>query len=238
MFGDDLGVHSSATTRAQWDINVGLRDYMRSVFNKMALALLVSGLTAMITVAIFGAALKGGLGLLFALIPLPFVFVLSYGIHKFEYATAQVLFLLFAVAMGMSMSSLFLMFTAKSVALVFFITAATFASASLVGYTTRMDLSRMGSFLIMGLIGILIAIVVNIFLASPVITFVVSILGVLIFTGLTAYDVQNLRNDYLTNGEIYGFDSPERSALYGALSLYLNFVNIFQFLLNLLGSRE
>ena len=150
----------------------------------------------------------------------------------------QLLFWTFAVAMGMSLSTLFVVFTTKSIATVFFISAATFAAASLWGYTTNRDLTSMGNFLIMGAVGILIAMLVNIWLASSMLMFVVSVLGVVIFTGLTAYDVQNLKNDYLNYGEVYGFDSPEKSALYGALNLYLNFINIFQFLLNLIGDRE
>jgi FtsH-binding integral membrane protein len=106
------------------------------------------------------------------------------------------------------------------------------------GYTTSTDLTKMGNFLFMGMVGIMIAMLVNIFLGSSMVMFVVSVLGVLIFTGLTAYDVQNLKNDYLNYGEVLGFDSPEKSALYGAFSLYLNFINIFQFLLNLLGDRD
>jgi len=120
----------------------------------------------------------------------------------------------------------------------FFITSATFAAASIMGYTTSRDLTKMGTFLLMGLIGILIALVVNIFLGSGLLAFVISVVGVLVFTGLTAYDTQQIKSDYLTNGEVYGMDSPEKSAVYGALSLYLNFINLFQMLLNLLGDRD
>ena len=129
-------------------------------------------------------------------------------------------------------------FTASSIASVFFISAATFATASLIGYTTKRDLTNMGTFLMVGLVGILIAGVVNIFLASSALAFAISVIGVVVFVGLTAYDTQKLKNDYLTNGEVYGFDSPQKSALFGAFSLYLNFINIFQMLLNLLGVRD
>jgi FtsH-binding integral membrane protein len=217
----------------------GLRAFMISIFNRMTVALTVSGVIAMLTAALLGPALKGSiLALVFALTPLAFVLVLSFGINKLSYGTANVLFWLFAASMGLSMATIFLTYTATSIASTFFITAATFASASLVGYTTKRDLTNMGTFLIMGLIGILIASIVNIFLASSMLAFIVSVLGVVIFTGLTAYDCQNLKNDYLTQGEVYGFDSPEKSALFGALSLYLNFVNIFQMLLSLLGTRS
>ena len=132
----------------------------------------------------------------------------------------------------------FVVFTATSIASVFFISAATFATASLIGYTTNRDLTNMGTFLMVGLVGILIAGVVNIFLASSALAFAISVIGVVVFVGLTAYDTQKLKNDYLTNGEVYGFDSPQKSALFGAFSLYLNFINIFQMLLNLLGVRD
>jgi len=220
-------------------LDQGLRTFMMSIFNRMTAALVVSGITAWFTAALLGGALKTGLlPIIFALIPLAFVLVLSFGIHKLSYGTANWLFWLFAVSMGLSLGSIFVTYTGVSIASTFFITAATFASASAIGYTTKRDLTNMGTFLIMGLIGILIASVVNIFLASSMLAFIVSVLGVVIFTGLTAYDCQNLKNDYLSNGEVYGFDSPEKSALFGALSLYLNFVNIFQMLLSLLGNRQ
>lgn len=217
----------------------GLRTFMTSIFNRMTGALALSGVTAYFTAALLGASLKTGLlPIVLALIPLAFVLVLSFGINRLSYGAANVIFWAFAVSMGMSMGSIFVTYTGVSIASTFFITAATFASASLIGYTTKRDLTNMGTFLIMGLIGILIASIVNIFLASSMLAFIVSVLGVVIFTGLTAYDCQNLKNDYLTGGEVYGFDSPEKSALFGALSLYLNFVNIFQMLLSLIGQRQ
>lgn len=229
--------HPATHTAAASD--EGLRAFMRGIFNLMTGAMALSGATAWITYSILGAALKGGLlPIIFALTPLAFVLVLSFGIHRLSYSTANLLFWLFSASMGLSLASIFVMFTATSIASVFFITAATFASASLIGYTTKRDLTNMGTFLMVGLIGILIAGVVNIFLASSVLSFVISVIGVVVFVGLTAYDTQNLKNDYLTNGEVYGFDSPQKSALFGALSLYLNFINIFQMLLNLLGVRE
>lgn len=220
-------------------VDEGLRAFMTGIFNRMAAALALSGVVAYVTAIMLGSALKAGLlPILFAITPLAFVLVLSFGIHKLSYATANLLFWLFAASMGLSLSSIFVMFTGASIASTFFITAATFASASLIGYTTKMDLTRMGTFLLVGLIGIIIAALVNIFLASPALAFAISVIGVIVFVGLTAYDCQNLKNDYLTNGEVYGFDSPQKSALYGALSLYLNFVNLFQMLLSLLGTRQ
>ena len=217
----------------------GLRAFMLSIFNRMTVALVVSGVTAWFTAALLGAALKGSmLSLVFALSPLVFVLVLSFGIHKLSYGAANAIFWLFAVSMGLSLATIFLTYTTASITSTFFITAATFASASLIGYTTKRDLTNMGMFLMVGLIGILIAAIVNIFLASSALAFAISVIGVVIFVGLTAYDCQNLKNDYLTNGEVYGFDSPQKSALFGALSLYLNFINIFQMLLSLLGNRQ
>jgi uncharacterized protein len=230
-------VSLSASSLSQTD--EGLRAFMISIFNRMTVALTVSGVVAMLTAALLGPALKASiLALVFALTPLAFVLVLSFGIHKLSYGAANMIFWLFAVSMGLSLSTIFLTYTTGSITSMFFITAATFASASLIGYTTKRDLTNMGMFLMVGLIGILIAAIVNIFLASSMLTFVISVIGVIVFTGLTAYDCQNLKNDYLTNGQVYGFDSPQKSALYGALSLYLNFVNIFQMLLHLLGNRE
>lgn len=217
----------------------GLRTFMRDIFNLMAGALTVSGATAWITYSILGTALKGGLlPIVFALTPLAFVLVLSFGIYRLSYSTANLLFWLFSASMGLSLASIFVVFTASSIASVFFISAATFATASLIGYTTKRDLTNMGTFLMVGLDGILIAGVVNIFLASSALAFAISVIGVVVFVGLTAYDTQKLKNDYLTNGEVYGFDSPQKSALFGAFSLYLNFINIFQMLLNLLGVRD
>lgn len=217
----------------------GLRVFMRGIFNLMTGALVVSGSTAWLTAAVLGPALKGGLlPIIFALTPLAFVLVLSFGIHRLSYATANLVFWLFAASMGLSLSSIFVTYTGTSIASVFFISAATFATASIVGYTTKRDLTNMGTFLMVGLIGILIAGIVNIFLASSALAFAISVIGVIVFVGLTAYDTQNLKNDYLTNGSVYGFDSPQKSALFGALSLYLNFINIFQMLMSLLGVRS
>jgi uncharacterized protein len=234
---NSIAYPARATSDAQ--VDQGLRTFMLGIFNRMTLALVVSGITAWFTAALLGGALKGGiLPLLFALTPLAFVLVLSFGIHKLSYGTANVIFWLFAVSMGLSLSSIFVTYTGVSIVSTFFITAATFASASIMGYTTKRDLTRMGTFLLVGLVGIIIAAVVNMFLASSALAFAISVIGVVVFVGLTAYDCQNLKNDYLTNGEVYGFDSPQKSALYGALSLYLNFVNLFQMLLSLLGNRQ
>jgi len=184
-------------------------------------------------VAMFVSPLKW----LFILAPLAMVFVISFGIQRLKPATAQLLFWAFAALMGVSMSSIFLVYTHTSIVRVFFITAASFGALSLYGYTTQRDMSGMGSFLIMGLFGVIIASLVNLFFASSMLQFVISVVGVLVFAGLTAWDTQRLKNEY-----IYGYagegDVAERSAIMGALSLYLNFINLFTLLLQLLGQRE
>jgi FtsH-binding integral membrane protein len=161
--------------------------------------------------------------------------VLSFGINKLQTSTAQMLYWAFAVVMGLSMSSIFLVFTGVSIAQTFFATAAAFVGLSLYGYTTRRDLSGFGTFLIMGVVGILVAMLLNMFLQSSALQLVISIVGVLIFAGLTAYDTQRLKSMY---AYIAGTDMMGKAVIMGALSLYLDFVNMFTFLLNLLGSRE
>jgi FtsH-binding integral membrane protein len=164
--------------------------------------------------------------------------VISAGINRLAPATAQMLFWVFSALMGVSLSTIFLVFTHDSIVRVFFITAATFGALSLYGYTTRRDMSGMGSFLFMGLIGVVIASLVNLFLASSALQFVVSVVGVLVFAGLTAWDTQRLKNEYIYGYASAGGDVQERAAITGALSLYLNFINLFTLLLQLLGQRD
>ncbi len=238
-------------------IDVGLRSYMLRVYNYMAIGLVITGLAAM---AVFNFAVTGDAGSaaatlpdgtmltqfgvtmyasplkwLFFLAPLGFVFFLSARIHKMSVGTAQVMFWTFAALMGVSLSSIFLVYTSESIVRVFFITAAAFGALSLYGYTTKKDLSGWGSFLFMGLIGIIIAMVVNIFLASSALQFAISVIGVLIFAGLTAYDTQRIKEMYYVgdDGTVAG-----RKAVMGALSLYINFINMFTMLLSLFGNRE
>ncbi len=220
------------------EIDEGLRSYMLSVYNYMGIGLALTGLTAYVVSmspaalsVIFGTPLKW----VVMLAPLGFVFYLSARIHRMSLSAAQLTFWAFAVVMGLSMSSIFLVFTGTSIARVFFITAATFGAMSLYGYTTRRDLSAWGSFLFMGLIGIIIASLVNIFLASSSLQFLISIIGVGIFVGLTAYDTQVIKEEY------YEYDAPEvagRKAILGALRLYLDFINLFMMLLQLLGQQR
>ena len=204
----------------------------------MGLGLLVTGLVAMVVAAtpalyvpIFSTPLKW----VVMLAPLGFVMFLSFKIESISSGTAQTLFWAFCAVMGLSLASVFLVFTGTSIARTFFITAAMFGATSLYGYTTKRDLSGFGSFLMMGLIGVLIAMVVNIFLASSALQFAISVIGILVFVGLTAWDTQNIRQQYLDHQDE---EARSKLAVFGALSLYLNFVNIFQLLLNFTGERE
>ncbi len=220
------------------EIDEGLRSYMLSVYNYMGLALALTGLTAYVVALspsamalIFGTPLKW----VVMLAPLGFVFYLSARIHKMSLSAAQLTFWAFAVVMGLSLASIFYVFTGTSIARVFFITAATFGAMSLYGYTTKRDLTAWGSFLFMGLIGIIVAGLVNIFLMSSALQLVISIVGVGIFVGLTAYDTQAIKEEY------YAYDSPEvatRKAIFGALRLYLDFINLFIMLLQLFGQQR
>lgn len=225
-----------ATAAAEYD--AGLRAHMLRVYNYMCGALIVTGLVsfgvasspALLSV-IFGTPLKW----VAMLAPLAFILVLSFGVNRMSFGKLQLVFWAFAVAMGISMSTIFLAYTGSSIAKVFFITAGMFAATSLYGYTTKRDLARMGSFLFMGLIGLIIAMVVNIFVGSSAMQFAISILGVLIFTGLTAWDTQKIKETY---HEGHGYETAGKLAIMGATALYLDFVNMFSFLLSLLGSRE
>jgi FtsH-binding integral membrane protein len=170
------------------------------------------------------------------LAPLALVFVLSFGIERLRPATAQILFWIYAALVGVSLSAIFMVYTQTSIVRVFFITAAAFGALSLWGYTTTRDLSGFRAFLIMGLVGVIIAALVNLFLASSALQFAVSVVGVLVFSGLTAWDTQRLKNEYIY-GALEG-EVAERSSILGALSLYLNFINLFTLLLQLLGQRE
>ncbi|SFD46317.1 Bax inhibitor-1/YccA family protein [Roseivivax sediminis] len=170
--------------------------------------------------------------------PLIFVFGFSAGINRMSAATAQTVFYVFAAVMGLSISSIFLVFTGYSIIQVFLVTSIAFAGLSLWGYTTKKDISGWGSFLIMGVIGLIVASIINIFLGSPAIAFAISVLGVLIFAGLTAYDTQQIKNEYLEHAQHGDSEWLGKSAIMGALRLYLDFINMFMFLLQLLGNRE
>lgn len=235
-YGQRAGAMGHALDQGAYD--EGLRKHMLRIYNYMSLGLLITGVVALLVAsspaaltAIFTTPLKW----VVMLAPLAFVMVLSFGIHKMSFGTAQMVFWGYCGAMGLSMASIFLVFTGASIALTFFVTAATFLAMSLYGYTTKADLSKMGSFLMMGLIGIVIASLVNLFVQSSMMHFVISGIGVLVFTGLTAYDTQRLKEEY---NEYYDHESTSKMALIGALGLYLNFVNLFTFLLQFLGQSD
>jgi hypothetical protein len=218
--------------------DAGLRRHMLGIYNNMGLGLVVTGLVAALVAStpalyqpIFGTPLKWVA--MFA--PLAFVLFLSFRMERMSAASARTAFFAFAGVMGVSMASIFLVFTETSIARTFFIAAAMFGSVSLWGYTTKSDLSKWTTFLFMGLIGVVIASIVNVFLGSSTLQLVVSIAGVIVFTGLTAWDTQRAKSDYLA---FAGTPHADKLAIWGALSLYLNFVNLFQLLLHFFGQRE
>ncbi len=223
-------------------IDEGLRSYMLRVYNYMAGGLVITGLVAWFT-SQWAMSSQANAELLYAsplawvimLSPLAFVMVLSFGVNKLSIGAAQGLFWAFAAVMGLSLSSIFLVYTGASIARVFFISAATFGAMSLYGYTTKRDLTGMGTFLMMGLIGLVIASLVNLFLRSSGLDFAISAIGVLVFVGLTAWDTQKIKESY---SEGFGYEVLAKGAIMGALSLYLDFINLFLMLLRLFGDRR
>jgi len=246
-------------------IDAGLRAYMLRIYNYMVLGLAITGFAALgifmlsvtpdaasavrnaagqavqirsgqfltpIGYALFVSPLKWAV----ILAPLALVFFFSFKLQSMRPATAQITFWIFSALIGMSLASIFLVYTQTSIVRVFFITAASFGALSLYGYTTQRDISGWGSFLLMGLIGVIIASLVNLFMQSSMLQFIVSVVGVLVFAGLTAWDTQRLKSEYIY-GAMEG-DVMEKSAISGALSLYLNFINMFTMLLSLFGQRE
>ena len=249
-FNRDNILYKTATTKKTVVMDEGLRAYMLKVYNYMATGVLLTGVVALLTFKmsvvteggsivalseIGNAIYLSGLKWIIMLAPLGIVFYMSFGINKMSSSKAQTVFWIFAGLMGLSLSSILLVYTGLSVTRVFFITSATFGAMSIYGYTTKRDLTKFGSFLMMGLIGIIIASLVNIFLKSSMMYFVISILGVLIFVGLTAYDTQKIKNMYVASdsGEVIG-----KKAIMGALTLYLDFINLFIMLLRLFGQRR
>jgi FtsH-binding integral membrane protein len=218
-------------------LDMGLRRYMLSVYNYMAAGLALTGIVAYAAVAtgLYQQIVGTPLMWLVMLAPLGAVLFLSFRIDRLSVGTAQAVFWTYAGLMGLSLAGIFLIYTGTSVARVFFISAGTFAAMSLYGYSTKRDLSRMGSFLMMGLIGVMLASVVNIFVGSSALQFAVSVIGVLVFTGLTAYDTQRIKELYLESDQQ---DTMAKKALMGALTLYLDFINLFVMLLQLTGQRR
>ncbi len=231
-FARDAGVRGAA-------YDAGLRSYMLSVYNYMTSGILLTGIVAL-GFAASGLALQvfAGPGLLkyvIMLAPLGFVFGMSFGQGRMAVGTLQLMFWGFAVAMGLSLSTIFLQYTGTSIAGAFFATAAGFAGLSLWGYTTKKDLSAFGTFLIMGLVGLIVAMVVNLFLQSGPLSLVISMVGVLLFAGLTAYDTQKVKSMYAA---VAGTEYEGRTVIMSALTLYLDFVNMFLFILRLFGSSR
>jgi len=236
-----------ATDRAA--IDAGLRAHMIRVYNYMAIGVALTGLVAWFTFQAAATVTAGGVALtplgqtlfnsplmwVIMLAPLGLVFWLSFGINRLSASAAQALFFIYAALLGVSLSTIFLAFTETSITRVFFISAAAFGGLSLWGYTTQRDLSGMGSFLIMGLIGVVIASLVNIFLRSSGLDWIISVIGVIVFAGLTAWDTQKIKEMYdpTDDGTVAG-----RKAVMGALSLYLDFINLFMLLLRLFGGRR
>ena len=243
-----------AATRAgyrtdQVAVDAGLRAYMIRVYNYMAAGVALTGVVAWLTFSAAVVQTAAGLQLtpfgqaifqspllwILVLAPLALVFVLSFGINRLQPGTALMLFFVYAGLLGLSLASIFLVYTHASITRVFFISAATFGALSLYGYTTQRDLTGIGSFMFMGLIGIIIASLVNIFLKSTGLDWAISIIGVVVFAGLTAYDTQRIKEMYsvMDDGTVAG-----RKAVMGALSLYLDFINLFLMLLRLMGDRR
>lgn len=236
VVGAPLGA-AAGTQSAAYD--AGLRSYMLSVYNYMASGVMLTGIVALLFAQSgYAQSIMGGPGILKYVImfsPLAFVMALSFGINRMSTAAAQATFWGFATVMGLSMSTIFLVYTGTSIAQTFFATAGAFAGLSLWGYTTKKDLTGMGTFLIMGVVGLLIASIINIFMQSSTFSLVISFIGVLLFAGLTAYDTQRIKSMY---SYVAGTDMMGKTVIMGALSLYLDFVNMFQFLLSFMGSRD
>ena len=221
----------------QETFDAGLRKHMLSIYNYMTSGVLLTGVVALLA-AQSGLAVSfasGPLMWIVALAPLGFVLAMSFGLNKMSKGTLQILFWSFAIVMGLSMSTIFLRFTGESIAATFFATAGAFAGLSLYGYTTKKNLQGFGTFLVMGVIGLLIAMVINIFLQSNTMEMAISFIGVLIFAGLTAYDTQRLKMEYQY---LRGTEFAGKAIIMGALSLYLDFINMFMFLLQFMGNRE
>jgi FtsH-binding integral membrane protein len=219
--------------------DVGLRSHMLKVYNYMSSGVLLTGIVSLLFFnSGYAASIMLGGGILpwvIILSPLAIVFAMSFGVNRMQTSTLQMLFWAFATLMGLSMSTLFLVYTGTSIAQTFFATAAAFLGLSLYGYTTKRDLSGLGTFLIMGVVGILVALLINMFLQSSAMALAISAIGVLLFAGLTAYDTQRIKSMYL---QLQGTEFLGKAAIMGALSLYLDFINMFQFLLSFMGNRR
>jgi FtsH-binding integral membrane protein len=239
-FGASPSLAGGVATRTTYD--AGLRRHMLSIYNYMTSGVLLTGVVALLfsrggeaSPAYQVFATGGLLAWVIILSPLAIVMAMSFGANRFSTVTLQAMFWGFAVLMGLSLSTVFLIYTGGSIAATFFATAGAFAGLSLFGYTTKKDLSGLGSFLIMGVVGLIIASLLNIWLQSDGLGWAISFLGVLIFAGLTAYDTQRLKEQYF---HLRGTEFIGKAVILGALSLYLDFINMFQFLLSFMGQRD
>ncbi|MDX8442849.1 Bax inhibitor-1/YccA family protein [Mesorhizobium australafricanum] len=238
MNSPNLGYRMGTGVQAGAVYDEGLRKHMLRVYNYMGLGLVVTGLVAFFvasTPALYVPIFSSPLKWVVMLAPLAFVMIFSFKMQTMSAASAQAMFWAFCAVMGLSLASVFLVFTSTSIARTFFIAATMFGATSLYGYTTRRDLSQFSSFLIMGLIGVVIASLVNLFLGSTALQFAISVIGIAVFVGLTAWDTQTIKEQYAEN---FDAESQQKLAVFGAFSLYLNFINIFQLLLNFTGERE
>src|SRR5215218_7415999 len=257
QFNPNPSAWGGTVARTQAEVDQGLRAFMLGVYNNMVLGLAISALVALgvnkLAVASGPTAAAARIGSIYltefgrtlyttplmwvvALAPLAFIFFFSFRMDRMSAATARTTFFAFAAVMGASLSTLLIRYTGANIVQVFFITAASFGALSLYGYTTSRSLSAMGSFLLMGLIGLIIVMIVNLFLQSPALQFAISVIGVLIFAGLTAYDTQKLKEMYIYGD--YDGEAAAKASIFGALTLYLDFINMFQFLLALFGNRN
>lgn len=248
-FSRDFRSSPFATGAQSATVDAGLRAYMLRVYNWMASGLLLTALVAYLIAEIPSVRslffhVQGyqvaptGLGWLAMIAPLGFVMVMSFGVNRLSRSAVQTLFWLFCAVMGASLSSILLLYTGVSVARVFLVTSATFGATSLWAYTTGANLIRFQSFLMMGLIGLLIAGLVNMFLGSPALYFIYSVVGVFLFIGLTAFDTQRIKVTYPQFAYYEGPDGAAKRSVYDALNLYLNFINLFQFMLQFMGTRN
>ena len=238
MDSPNLGYRMGTGVQAGAAYDEGLRQHMLRVYNYMGLGLVVTGLIAFFvasTPALYVPIFSSPLKWVVMLAPLAFVMIFSFKMQTMSAGSAQALFWAFCAVMGLSLASVFLVFTSTSIARTFFIAATMFGATSLYGYTTKRDLTQFSSFLIMGLIGVVIACLVNLFLGSTALQFAISVIGIAVFIGLTAWDTQTIKEQYAEN---FDAESQQKLAVFGAFSLYLNFINIFQLLLNFTGERE
>ncbi|RWD57072.1 MAG: Bax inhibitor-1/YccA family protein [Mesorhizobium sp.] len=238
MNSPNLGYRMGVGAQAGAVYDEGLRRHMLRVYNYMGLGLVVTGLVALFvasTPALYVPIFSSPLKWVVMLAPLAFVMLFSFKMQTMSAASAQTMFWAFCAVMGLSLASVFLVFTGTSIARTFFIAATMFGATSLYGYTTRRDLTQFSSFLVMGLIGVVIASLVNLFLGSTALQFAISVIGIAVFIGLTAWNTQTIKEQYAEN---FDAESQQKLAVFGAFSLYLNFINIFQLLLNFTGERE